>query len=630
MPTVNIPSQIVVQTAAQWAADATVYSEKRILVTSDAYYGATDQRKFKLADGAQTWSNLDYMPVADGAGTVTSVSVVTANGFAGTVANATTTPAITITTSITGLLIGNGTAISAATASDITGQLLTGYVSGAGVVAATDTILQAFNKINGNIAALVTGVSSVTGSGNIASSGGATPNITFTGVLPTANGGTGVNIASAALVLGTASTTAGQLTFSNATNAFTQTLRGTNPAASIIYDLPTTAPTAGQVLSASAPSGSVSTLSWVTASSGITVGVTTSNGTNGRLLFSLSSVVNESSSVYIDQSGTDLNVKLGRQIGTTGNSNVIVGYWASYNNAAGMSNNVIIGANAVGPGASVNSINNVFIGSEAGNNATNQAYTTALGYRAGRGSTNFRGIYLGHAAGNGNTFQGIIIGVDPPNLTAAHQCIIGSNDSNAYIDNYYLNGVTHTAPYSVTINATGGSGSNVAGANLTDTAGKATGNAASGNKKSQTSVKGASGSTLQSLTDRQAVIGKYVDITESAATTYGTLALTTSGTVAGGVVVYTIEANDGTDYQSLSGNAVYSVVNKAGTLTVTFTDLTQATALSAGTLTATMTAAVSGTSVQFQANAVSSLAQTVLRISFQVFNQFGVAIISAA
>ena len=35
--TFNLPSQIVVQTAAQWAVDATVYSNKRILVTSDAY-----------------------------------------------------------------------------------------------------------------------------------------------------------------------------------------------------------------------------------------------------------------------------------------------------------------------------------------------------------------------------------------------------------------------------------------------------------------------------------------------------------------------------------------------------------------------------------------------------------------
>ena len=49
-------------------------------------------------------------------GTVTSVSVTSGNGFAGTVATASSTPAITISTSITGVIKGNGTAISAATA----------------------------------------------------------------------------------------------------------------------------------------------------------------------------------------------------------------------------------------------------------------------------------------------------------------------------------------------------------------------------------------------------------------------------------------------------------------------------------------------------------------------------------
>jgi len=63
-----------------------------------------------------TWPNQTIASTAGGTGTVTTVSVVSANGFAGTVANATTTPAITLTTSITGVLKGNGTAISAATA----------------------------------------------------------------------------------------------------------------------------------------------------------------------------------------------------------------------------------------------------------------------------------------------------------------------------------------------------------------------------------------------------------------------------------------------------------------------------------------------------------------------------------
>jgi hypothetical protein len=49
-----------------------------------------------------------------GSGTVTSVSVVSANGLAGTSSGG-ATPALTLSTTITGLLKGNGTAISAAT-----------------------------------------------------------------------------------------------------------------------------------------------------------------------------------------------------------------------------------------------------------------------------------------------------------------------------------------------------------------------------------------------------------------------------------------------------------------------------------------------------------------------------------
>lgn len=63
----------------------------------------------------QYWKNVPSSTF--GTGSVTNVSVVSANGFAGTVATSTTTPAITISTSITGLLYGNGTALAAATVS---------------------------------------------------------------------------------------------------------------------------------------------------------------------------------------------------------------------------------------------------------------------------------------------------------------------------------------------------------------------------------------------------------------------------------------------------------------------------------------------------------------------------------
>ena len=68
--------------------------------------------------GAATWTGgtLNVPQYGSGSGTVTTISVVSANGLAGTVANATTTPAITLSTSITGVLKGNGTSISQASA----------------------------------------------------------------------------------------------------------------------------------------------------------------------------------------------------------------------------------------------------------------------------------------------------------------------------------------------------------------------------------------------------------------------------------------------------------------------------------------------------------------------------------
>ena len=65
-----------------------------------------------------TWPNQTIAATGGGggSGTVTDVSVVSANGLAGTVATSTTTPAITLSTTVTGVVKGNGTALSAATA----------------------------------------------------------------------------------------------------------------------------------------------------------------------------------------------------------------------------------------------------------------------------------------------------------------------------------------------------------------------------------------------------------------------------------------------------------------------------------------------------------------------------------
>ena len=89
-------------------------------------------------------SNIDLEAVTGGGGTVTSVSGVTANGFAFSISNPTTTPAIIALTTITGVLQGNGTAISAITSGGIPTSLLS------------------------NNAVTVSGVSGVTGGGSVA------------------------------------------------------------------------------------------------------------------------------------------------------------------------------------------------------------------------------------------------------------------------------------------------------------------------------------------------------------------------------------------------------------------------------------------------------------------------------
>ena len=73
----------------------------------------------------------------------------------------TTNQTITLSGDVTGS--GNISIVASISNVTVTGKLLTGYVSGAGVISVTDNILSAIQKLNGNINALVTGVSSVFG-----------------------------------------------------------------------------------------------------------------------------------------------------------------------------------------------------------------------------------------------------------------------------------------------------------------------------------------------------------------------------------------------------------------------------------------------------------------------------------
>lgn len=128
--------------------------------------------------------------------------------------------------------------------------------------------------------------------------------------------------------------------------------------------------------------------------------------------------------------------------------------------------------------------------------------------------------------------------------------------------------------------------------------------------------------------ERYSVIGTYKTLTESSATPFVRINIP-SGTVTGGEIIITVEANDATDYQSRTLRFIWSAVNKVGTITATVQTPEEAVAVSTGTLTVTIDTNDAGSgNLDFRANAVSSLTQTTLRCSYQVFKNIGTGAIT--
>ncbi|MCG2709110.1 MAG: hypothetical protein L6246_02150 [Thermodesulfovibrionales bacterium] len=203
------------------------------------------------------------------------------------------------------------------------------------------------------------------------------------------------------------------------------------------------------------------------------------------------------------------NVFVGKNAGnlsTEATANVFIGKDAGEANTTGVGN-VFVGADA--GDANTSGINNVTMGEDAGGSNTTGSNNTYLGFLASEPYTNASyNVSVGSFAGQGfvgnypNYSSTISIGYSSY-PTANNQAVIGGNQSGGAIYDFYLGeGVQKVSPAGVTIQATGGAGSNNTGASLTVAGGKGTGNATGGNIIFKTSDAGASGATLQSLSEK--------------------------------------------------------------------------------------------------------------------------------
>lgn len=249
--------------------------------------------------GTNSGGTKGFFSVSAGSGSVTTVSVVSANGLAGTVANPTTTPALTLSTTITGILQGNGTAISAAT----TGNLTDAGTDGITVTGGTGAVLGSGTSISQHVA-------DTTHNGYLSSTDWNTFNGKTSGGITALTGdGTASGPGSAALTLATVNSNVGSFGSSSSIPSFTVNGKGLITAAS------------GNAVIAPAGTLSGTTLNSTVVSSSLTsVGTITSGVWNGTAVgptFGGTGLTSYTTGDTLYASATNVLSKLA--IGSTGN-----------------------------------------------------------------------------------------------------------------------------------------------------------------------------------------------------------------------------------------------------------------------------------------------------------------------
>jgi hypothetical protein len=62
MSTLTAKIQLRRDTSANWTSNNPILAAGEVAFTSDVFYTSTDQQRFKIGDGVQTWTQLDYVP----------------------------------------------------------------------------------------------------------------------------------------------------------------------------------------------------------------------------------------------------------------------------------------------------------------------------------------------------------------------------------------------------------------------------------------------------------------------------------------------------------------------------------------------------------------------------------------
>jgi hypothetical protein len=409
------------------------------------------------------WNGSDFVTAVSPSsnGTVTTVSVASANGFTGSVSNPTSTPAITLTTSISGVLKGNGTAISAATSgtdySAGTSALATGILkSTTSTGALTIAVAGDFPTLNQNTTGTAANLTAATtlpsgmtlvapilgtpASGTLTSCTGLPLTTGVTGTLPITNGGTGT--ATPALVAGTNVTITG--TWPNQTiNA-----SGGGGGSGTVTSVSGTGSVNGISLSGTVTSsgsltlgGTLSNVSLTTQVSGTLpvanggTGTTTPSLTGGTGISISGTWPNQTvtasggASLTGITSGNIVALGVNAYNGiSTATFNTAIGYYALNANGAG-TDNTAIGNKAmqIASGSSANA--NVAVGSDSLKALVNAGSNTAVGYGALTLCTGSSNTGIGSSALYNNTSGGANVGVG---AGAALSSGTVSNEVNIY------------------------------------------------------------------------------------------------------------------------------------------------------------------------------------------------------